>query len=111
MNFTNLINVLAFDAKSILEGVGEVDSSSAGGELVQKTVEFGTSGTTVMMYIGLFVAVIAMIIGFLKLMTSNTQTRGLAKADIGWIVLAVVGLAGTVGIVGWLFSVGGGLFS
>lgn len=95
-------------------GGGITGSMQDGGAFGNVTTAISTGGNSliyiVMMLVG-FVGVIGIGIVSLKLMVGGAQTKGAAKGDIGWILVALLIGFGAIAIVGLVQGIASGLFT
>lgn len=95
-------------------GGGITGSMQDDGAFGNVTTAISTGGNSliyiVMMLVG-FVGVIGIGIVSLKLMVGGAQTKGAAKGDIGWILVALLIGFGAIAIVGLVQGIASGLFT
>jgi len=103
--------MLGMDMNALLNEAVEAANSAGGSEGTQqikgKVLEIGGGFISISMLVGIIIAVIAMIIGFIGLMLSNDNTRNSSKNKIIFIIIGVVGLVSTVGLISMAIAASG----
>ena len=78
--------------------------------VIEQVDEFGGGGYNLLYKFGIYAVVIAFMIGGIALIFSNPGNRGEHKSNILWKVIGSVLIFAAVSIVGFLQTIGQGLF-
>ena len=78
--------------------------------VIEQVDEFGGGGYNLLYKFGIYAVVIAFMIGGIALIFSNPGNRGEHKSNILWKVIGGVLIFAAVSIVGFLQTIGQGLF-
>lgn len=104
----NTILLAEMNVKDVIEQ-GSGNSKALDG-VIEQVDEFGGGGYNLLYKFGIYAVVIAFMIGGIALIFSNPGNRGEHKSNILWKVIGGVLIFAAVSIVGFLQSIGQGLF-
>lgn len=102
--------LLTKSVKDILAGGKDLENSDLSA-LGEQADNLGGGAYNLVFKASVYIIVIGLILAGLKLAFSNSNTRTEAKGNIVWAIIGAIFVFGAVGIVIFLQTLGGGLFS